>query len=299
MSSEYPPSGGTPRPGADTPATGSPPPAGPEPTRPASGAPGEPIPVPPASAAPSASTAGPSEGAIPLGPPGGAPDRAEGPSPSPSSSAPAWTPPDPRDPDREGLYGPPPDTDEAALKAATSASPSAPAWTPPEVEERTPIYGQPPDADQTALEAGTSAMAESSPAHASGESASEAGSARPEGWYGIGAQWREVADQFRELGLRLTAAFRAGWTEERPENLAGLRDELRATADRLDAAISAALEEADQPETREHLRQATAAAREANETLLGEVRHVTAAGLRGLNAQLAALVDRLEGERRR
>ena len=121
---------------------------------------------------------------------------------------------------------------------------------------------------------------------------------REAGWELVGAQWREVADQVRELGVQLSAAFQSGWSAPRGDAAASLRDELRGAADRLDAAMAAARAEAERAETRARLEQAGAATREAGESLLGEVRDVAAQGLRALNDQLASAADRLETERR-
>ena len=262
MSSEYPPPGTPQRPSANDPA-GS---AGPE--RAETGVPGIPTgtgePAPPSQ--PDARAA-----AISLGPPTTQPGSTG------SAKPPSSSPPSPEEVVEGAMRNRSVDANADPLQAAAAAIDQG-------------VISESPLSD-TALPSFTGETP--SPPPYGGQGASDAApGGTPQGGASEGAPWQEVVEQFRELGMRLGSAFRAGWTTGQPDEMAGLRDELRATADRLDAAIRSAREEATRDETREQLRQVT-------ENTLGEVRHATAQGLRVINERLAAVVDRLEGDPKR
>jgi predicted nucleic acid-binding Zn-ribbon protein len=108
--------------------------------------------------------------------------------------------------------------------------------------------------------------------------------------------WREVGEQFQQLGSKLADALRRSWATsgEQPESeetMRRLRDDLRATADRIDQAIRQAKDET--TGERESTMRAT---REASEKSLEEARSLTASTLRKLNTQLERLAERLERE---
>jgi hypothetical protein len=115
-----------------------------------------------------------------------------------------------------------------------------------------------------------------------------------EGERDLGDAWREVGEQFQQLGSKLADAIRRGWqssaaNEESEETMRRLRDDLRAAADRVDSAIKQARE--DTTEERQATYRAT---RKAGEQSLDEARVLTASTLRKLNEQLDKLVQRLE-----
>jgi hypothetical protein len=110
----------------------------------------------------------------------------------------------------------------------------------------------------------------------------------------LGEAWREVGEQFQQLGSRLADAIRKGWQsgaqeQESEESMRRLRDDLRAAADRVDGAIKQAKDE-----TSEERRSTYAATRKASEQSLDEARVLTASTLRKLNEQLERLARRLE-----
>jgi hypothetical protein len=111
--------------------------------------------------------------------------------------------------------------------------------------------------------------------------------------------WREVGRQFQQLGNRLAITVRRslvsrGSRERSTETLSNLRDDFRATADRIDHVIHEVSEATEEDRT-ETLR----ATRRASEQSLEEARILTAATLRKLNRQLDHLVKRLDEEERR
>jgi hypothetical protein len=69
-------------------------------------------------------------------------------------------------------------------------------------------------------------------------------------------------------------------------------------ADQVEAAVRSARQEAQAPETKAQTQRVVAAAKEAQATLIDEVRDTVAAGLRTLNAQLRELADRIEAGRK-
>ena len=118
------------------------------------------------------------------------------------------------------------------------------------------------------------------------------------GWTEVSQDWREVGEEFKKLGTRLSTAIRAGWKSEQEQQLHGLQDQLRAMADQVEGAIRSARQAAQSPETKAQTQRVVAAAKEAQATLVDEVRDTVAAGLRALNAQLRELADRLESGRK-
>ncbi len=120
----------------------------------------------------------------------------------------------------------------------------------------------------------------------------------PTGWTEVSQDWREVGDEFRKLGARLSTAIRSGWKSEQEQELRGLQDQLRAMTDQVESAIRAARQEAASPETKAQTQRVVEAAREAQASLVEEVRDTVAAGLRTLNAQLRDLADRIEAGRK-
>ena len=119
------------------------------------------------------------------------------------------------------------------------------------------------------------------------------------GWTEVGEDWREVGEEFKKLGTRLSSAIRASWrSEQDQQQLKGLGDQLRAMADQVEAAARAARQEAQHPETKAQTQRVVAAAKEAQTTLVEEVRHTVAATLRTLNAQLHELAERIENGRK-
>ena len=118
------------------------------------------------------------------------------------------------------------------------------------------------------------------------------------GWSEVSQDWREVGDEFKKLGTRLSTAIRAGWKSEQEQQLNSLGDQLRAMADQVEAAVRSARQEARSPETRAQTQRVVEAAKGAQATLVDEVRDTVAAGLRALNAQLRELADRIERGRK-
>lgn len=114
----------------------------------------------------------------------------------------------------------------------------------------------------------------------------------------LGDAWREVGEQFQQLGGKLADALRRSWsaTEDDPESREKMRrlsDDLRAAADRVDRVIDQVGEE-----TRDERASTLRATRRASEQSLEEARVLTAATLRKLNKQLDHLVKRLEDDQR-
>ena len=118
------------------------------------------------------------------------------------------------------------------------------------------------------------------------------------GWTEVSQDWREVGEEFKKLGARLSTAIRSSWKSDQEQQLNSLRDQLRAMADQVESAVRSARQEALSPETKAQTQRVVAAAREAQSTLVDEVRDTVAAGLRTLNAQLRELADRLEKGRK-
>ena len=110
----------------------------------------------------------------------------------------------------------------------------------------------------------------------------------------LGNAWRDVGEQFQQLGTKLADAIREGWRsrssdEESEAAMRRLRDDLRAAADRVDSVIRQAKDE-----TAEERRATFEATRKAGSQSLDEARVLTASTLRKLNQQLDRLVQRLE-----
>ena len=120
----------------------------------------------------------------------------------------------------------------------------------------------------------------------------------PANWSEVGQDLREVGDEFKKLGGRLSAAIRGSWKIGQEQELTGLQDQLRAMADQVEAAVRAARQEALSPETRAQTQRVVEAAKDAQATLFDEVRDTVAAGLRALNAQLRELAERIETGRK-
>ena len=118
------------------------------------------------------------------------------------------------------------------------------------------------------------------------------------GWGEVSQDWREVGEEFMKLGSRLSTAIRSGWKTEEVQQLHGLSGQLRAMADQVEAAVRAARQEATAPETKAQTQRVVAAAKEAQASLVDEVRDAVAAGLRTLNAQLRDLAERIETGRK-
>jgi hypothetical protein len=117
-------------------------------------------------------------------------------------------------------------------------------------------------------------------------------------WSEIGQDWREVGEEFKKLGVRLGSAIRAGAKPDQEQQISGLGDQLRAMADQVEAAVRAARQEAQSPETRAQTQRVVAAAKGAQATLVDDVRDAVSVALRALNAQLKELADRLESGRK-
>lgn len=115
----------------------------------------------------------------------------------------------------------------------------------------------------------------------------------------LGDAWREVGEQFQQLGGKLADALKRSWyasrgDQESREKMHRLRDDLRAAADRVDQVIHQV-----GAETRDERQSTLHATRRASEQSLEEARVLTAATLRKLNKQLDHLVNRLEDDERR
>jgi len=121
---------------------------------------------------------------------------------------------------------------------------------------------------------------------------SQSSSSNP--WEQIGKDWREVGEEFLQLGTRLSNAIRQGWTKGQEQQLSSLGDQLRSMTEQVEGAIRSAQQEATSPETKARAQRAVAAAKEAQESLVDEVRDTVAAGLRTLNTQLHDLADKIE-----
>ncbi len=117
-------------------------------------------------------------------------------------------------------------------------------------------------------------------------------------WNEVGEDWREVGEEFKKLGVRLSSAIRSGWKSDQDQQLNGLGDQLRVMADQVEAAVRAARQEAQNPETKAQTRRVVEAAKGAQATLVDEVRDTVAAALRTLNAQLRELAERIETGRK-
>lgn len=113
----------------------------------------------------------------------------------------------------------------------------------------------------------------------------------------LGASWREVSEQLQELGAKLATAFRTAWTEERSaeqeEAARTLQDNLREAADKLERVVKRVA-----TETEPERQAAVEATRGASEQVWAEARSVIVSGLRTLNRQIDALVERMEREQR-
>ena len=112
----------------------------------------------------------------------------------------------------------------------------------------------------------------------------------------LGNAWREVGEQFQQLGSKLADALRKSWrstadAQESEATMRKLRDDLRAAADRVDRVIHQVKEE-----TIDERTATMRATRRASEQSLEETRVLTAATLRKLNKQLDLLAKRLERE---
>ena len=118
------------------------------------------------------------------------------------------------------------------------------------------------------------------------------------GWADVGQDWKAVGEEFKKLGARLSTAIRSGWQSEQEGQLTGLQDQLRAMADQVEAAVRSAKQEALSPEVKAQTARVVERAKEAQTTLVEEVRDTVAAGLRALNAQLRELAERLESGRK-
>lgn len=122
--------------------------------------------------------------------------------------------------------------------------------------------------------------------------------ADPNGWNQLGEDWREVGEEFKQLGTRLGNAIRQGWTSTEAQQFNSLGDQLRSMTEQVEGAIRAAQQEAASPETKAQAQRAVAAAKEAQTSLVDEVRDTVAAALRTLNIQLHDLADKIEQGRK-
>lgn len=115
----------------------------------------------------------------------------------------------------------------------------------------------------------------------------------------LNESWREVGNQFQQLGSRLASELKRSWAssgnrDASAETMRNLRDDLREAANRVDHVIQDVSQE-----TRDERNETLRATRRASEQSLEEARMLTAATLRTLNRQLDHLVQRLEDEQRR
>src|SRR4051794_18586790 len=115
------------------------------------------------------------------------------------------------------------------------------------------------------------------------------------GWTEVSQDWQQVGEEFKKLGLRLSGAIRDSWkTTSQDPSFDNLGAQLRAMAEQVETAVKTARQEAASPEVKAQIQRAVAAAKEAQASLVDEIRDAVAAGLRTLNTQLKDLAERLE-----
>ena len=103
---------------------------------------------------------------------------------------------------------------------------------------------------------------------------------------------KEVGNQLQDLFSSIASAFRSAWNREQPtdEERRGVQD-VRASFDRLERVMKQVAEQ-----TPPQRREALEATRGASERAMSEARTATVSGLRLLNEQIQALIQRLEQE---
>jgi hypothetical protein len=105
--------------------------------------------------------------------------------------------------------------------------------------------------------------------------------------------WQEVGQQISDLFEKVSAAFRAAWSEERQhegeQTARSLQNDLRATADRLERVMKRVAQE-----TEEERAATLGTTRNVSERTVAEARTAAIGGLRTLNQQLEQLLGRLD-----
>ena len=102
----------------------------------------------------------------------------------------------------------------------------------------------------------------------------------------------------KKLGLRLGGAIQSGWKSGNEQELSTLQDQLRSMVDNVESAVRAARQEALSPETKAQTQRVVEVTKEAQASLVDEVRDLVVSGLRTLNTQLRELAERLDSSKK-
>lgn len=107
--------------------------------------------------------------------------------------------------------------------------------------------------------------------------------------------WRELGEQFQELGKSLATAIRnAMETEENRKRLQSLEAGLKSMASEVAKAIEQAAESPEGQKVRQEIEKTAESARIASQQAMEEARPQLAAALRQINEELRKLTQRLE-----
>lgn len=107
--------------------------------------------------------------------------------------------------------------------------------------------------------------------------------------------WREVGEQFEELGRTLARAVKASWgSEEAQRRLRGMQTGLQAMVEDIGEAIREAVPRPQADELKQQAERAMEATRAASHQAVEDVRPHLLAALRAVNGEVQTLIERLE-----
>ncbi len=113
-------------------------------------------------------------------------------------------------------------------------------------------------------------------------------------WRDVAQSWKKVGKEVKELGERLSSAFREGWetdavTDEEARRLA---DRLKQLGEKMARAVDSVREEAKDPDTRAKAKQTMKSTRAASTDLLGELQETLTEGFAEVNKRVDDLVKK-------
>lgn len=112
------------------------------------------------------------------------------------------------------------------------------------------------------------------------------------GWRDVAQSWKRVGKQVKELGDRLSVAFREGWTTDQIEEAEAkaLGEKLRALGERLDRAVDSMREEAKQPGTKAHAKETLSSTKSASSEFFDELQTTLSDGFEEVNKKVDDLL---------
>ena len=113
-----------------------------------------------------------------------------------------------------------------------------------------------------------------------------------------GEAWKEVGNQFKELGESLAAVFQAAWKDEEVRHQAQeMKTGLEALVQEVGQAIKETASSPEMQQARSEAARAAKSVRTAGEQAVQEVRPHLVEALRQLNEELQKLIGRMEARK--